>query len=237
MLHRLFHVGGGVQYKAVARFQSERGSGKKVHESLKHAAHVSGGILRFYRRHVFGRYASLEEAAADLITTRHVRKTDGEIPFATHSVIQPAAILGCNAARDAPFRQIVRQRGAEQRDGFHSIEDRFGRLRQESRFAHFWNRYIGGFRYEFHLFHEVAASDKLPGKREDVATLAKTEVVPELFRHVHTERGRALAPVRGDIPQLVAASSDRLMPQPCEEVRKGYLPHGVNFRPFHNLFS
>ena len=92
---------------------------------------------------------------------------------------------------------------------------------------------MGGLRYELHLFHEVVASDKLPGKREDVAALARTEVVPELFRHVHTERGRALIAVWRTIPQFVAASSYRLMSQPCEEVRKGYMPHGIDFRPFH----
>ena len=32
-------------------------------------------------------------------------------------------------------------------------------------------------------------------RRKDVATFAQTEVVPELFRHVHTERGRALIAV------------------------------------------
>lgn len=53
---------------------------------------------------------------------------------------------------------------------------------------------------------------------------ARTEVVPELFRHVHTERGRALIAVWRTIPQFVAASSYRLMSQPCEEVRKGYMP-------------
>ena len=77
------------------------------------------------------------------------------------------------------------------------------------------------------------ASDKLPGKREDVAALARTEVIPELFRHVHAERGCALVAVWRTIPPLVSASSDRLMPQPCEKVRKGHLPHIVNVRPFH----
>ena len=65
-------------------------------------------------------------------------------------------------------------------DGFHSLKDRFGRFRQDGGFSHIGSRHrhIGGFRYELHLFHEVPASDKLPGKREDVATLAQTEVIP-----------------------------------------------------------
>ncbi len=92
---------------------------------------------------------------------------------------------------------------------------------EEQRLFRCGKPHMGGFRYELRLLHEVAASDKLPGKREDVAALAQTEVVPELFRHVHTERGRALTSVRGKIPQLVTASSDRLMSQPCEKIRKG----------------
>lgn len=66
-----------------------------------------------------------------------------------------------------------------------------------------------------------------------IVTGSDTEVVPKLFLHVHTERRRALIAVWCTIPQLVAASSDRLMSQPCKEVRKGYLPHGIDFRPFH----
>ena len=96
---------------------------------------------------------------------------------------------------------------------------------------------MGGFRYEPRLHHEITASDKLPGKREYVAALAQAEVVPELFRHVHTERGCSLVAVRRTIPQLVSASSDRLMPQPCEEVRKGYPLHVFNVRPFHTRLS
>ena len=99
------------------------------------------------------------------------------------------------------------------------------------------NRHIGGFRYELRLLHEVIALQKLPGKREDVAALAQTEVVPELFRHVHTERGCALAPVRGKIPQLVTAPSDRLMPQPCEKIRKRHPSDSIYFRPFHARVS
>ena len=95
------------------------------------------------------------------------------------------------------------------------------------------NRHIGGFRYKLRLLHEVVALQKLPGKREDVAALAKPEIVPKLFCHVHTERGCALAPVRGDIPQLVTAPSDRLMSQPCEKIRKRHLSDSIYFRPFH----
>ena len=79
--------------------------------------------------------------------------------------------------------------------------------------------------------------DKLPGKREDVAAFSKTEVVPELFRHIHAKRGCALIAVWRTIPQLVAASSDRLMSQPCEEVRNGHLSDDVYFRPLHARVS
>jgi len=69
-----------------------------------------------------------------------------------------------------------------------------------------------------------APSDKLPGKREDVAALARTEVVPELFRHVHTERGRALIAVWRTIPQLVTVLRGR----PYRSARQppGALPVG-----------
>ena len=125
MLHCLFHVGNRVQYEAVTLFQSERGSGKEVHESFKDAAQVSRRAFRLDRRHILRRHASFEEAAADLISTRYVRETDGEIPLATHSIIQSAAIPRCYVVRDAPFRQIVRQWRTKQRDGLHSFEGRF----------------------------------------------------------------------------------------------------------------
>ena len=113
------------------------------------------------------------------------------------------------------------------------LKGRFGRFRQVQRLFRCDKRHTGGFRYESCLRHEVTASGKLPGKREDVTALAQTEVVPEPFRHVHTERGRALTAVRRTIPKFVSAPSDRLMPQPREKVREGYLPHGVYIRPFH----
>lgn len=53
------------------------------------------------------------------------RKTDGEIPLATHTVIQSATIPGCNAVRDATFRQIVRQWRMKQWGGFHTLKGRF----------------------------------------------------------------------------------------------------------------
>ena len=92
MFYRLFNVGNRVQHKAVARFQSDRDGGKKVHEALKDAAHVRQRAFCLDQRHILRRYASLEEAAADFIPARHIRKADGEIPFATHTVIQSAAI-------------------------------------------------------------------------------------------------------------------------------------------------
>lgn len=122
-----------------------------------------------------------------------------------------------------------------QRDGFHFLKDWFGRFRNIGRLAKLNNLHIGGFRYELHLFYEVTASDKLPGKCEDVATLAQAEVVPELLLHVHTERGCALTAIWRTIPQLVSASSYRLMSQPCEKLCKSYLPHGFNFCPFHTM--
>ena len=47
------------------------------------------------------------------------------------------------------------------------------------------HRHVGGFRYELRLRHEVTALQKLPGKREDVAALAQTEVVPEPVSYTH----------------------------------------------------
>ena len=50
VFHRLTHVGNGVQHKAVAiAAYTECSSGQKVHEALKHAAYVRGGIFRFYQ--------------------------------------------------------------------------------------------------------------------------------------------------------------------------------------------
>ena len=63
--------------------------------------------------------------------------------------------------------------------------------------------------------------------------LPKPKSYQSSFRHVHTERGGAFTAVRRTIPQLVSAPPDRLMSQPCEKVREGYLPHGVYIGPFH----
>ena len=90
--HCLFHVGNRVQYEAVSLFQFERGSRKKVHEAFKNAAHVSRRAFHLDQRHIFRRHASFEETAADFISACHVRKTDCKISFATHSVIQSAAV-------------------------------------------------------------------------------------------------------------------------------------------------
>ena len=60
---------------------------------------------------------------------------------------------------------------------------------------------------------------------------------PKSYQSVHTERGCALAPVRGKIPQLVTAPSDRLMPQPCEKIRKRHPSDSIYFRPFHARVS
>ena len=50
MLHRLFHVGNGVQHKTVAIADyAECGSGKEIHKSLEHAAHVGSGIFQLYQ--------------------------------------------------------------------------------------------------------------------------------------------------------------------------------------------
>ena len=74
---RLFHVGDRVQYKVVAPFAyAERNSGKEVHKSLVHAASVSAGGFRPYQRHILRRHATLEMAAADFITARHIGETD-----------------------------------------------------------------------------------------------------------------------------------------------------------------
>ena len=123
--HRLFHVGNRVQHKTVTRFQSERGGGKEIYEALKYAAQVSRRAFRLDRRHILRRHASFEETAADFISTSHIREADGEIPLATHSVIQLAAIPECNALRNTPFRQIVRQWRMKQCGSFHSFKGRF----------------------------------------------------------------------------------------------------------------
>ena len=39
----------------------------------------------------------------DFIATCHVRKANGKIPFPTHTVVQAAAVTGCDGVRDAPF--------------------------------------------------------------------------------------------------------------------------------------
>ena len=221
MFQSLFHVGDGVQHKAVTRCQTERDGGQEVHKALEHAAHVRRDVPRLDQRHVLWWYATLETAASGFIAARHVRKADGKVPLTTHAVVQAAAVAGCNGIRDASFLQILRQRRAEQRDGFHSLKGRFGRFRQVQRLFCCGKRHTGGFRYESRLRHEIPASGKLPDKREDVAALAQAEVVPELFRHVHTEGGRAFTAVWRTIPQLVSAPSDRLMSQPCEKVRNG----------------
>ena len=233
MFQSLFHVGDGVQHKAVTRCQTERDGGQEVHKALEHAAHVRRDVPRLDQRHVLWWYATLETAASGFIAARHVRKADGKVPLTTHAVVQAAAVAGCNGIRDASFLQILRQRRAEQRDGFHSLKGRFGRFRQKQRLFRCDKRHTSGFRYESRLRHEIPASGKLPDKREDVAALAQAEVVPELFRHVHTEGGRAFTAVWRTIPQLVSAPSDRLMPQPCEKIREGYLPHVFYIRPFH----
>ena len=69
--------------------------------------------------------------------------------------------------------------------------------------------------------------------RADMENEDLIKTISEPFRHVHAERGRALIAVWRMIPQLVSAPSDRLMSQPCEKVREGYLPHSVYIRPFH----
>jgi len=76
---------------------------------------------------------------------------------------------------------------------------------------------------------------KLPRKREDVAALSQAEVVPEMFCHVHAERGCALTPVWGEVPQFISDPSDRLVSQPCKKIRKGNPPHNVNVRLFHTV--
>ena len=124
MFQSLFHVGDGVQHKAVTRCQTERDGGQEVHKALEHAAHVRRDVPRLDQRHVLWWYATLETAASGFIAARHVRKADGKVPLTTHAVVQAAAVAGCNGIRDASFLQILRQRRAEQRDGFHSLKGR-----------------------------------------------------------------------------------------------------------------
>ena len=88
-------------------------------------AHISLRTFHFDQRHILRRHAAFEKTAADFKAARYVRKTDGEIPLATHSIIQSATIPGCNAVRDATFRQIVRQWRMKQWGGFHTLKGRF----------------------------------------------------------------------------------------------------------------
>ncbi len=90
----------------------------------------------------------------------------------------------------------------------------------------------------FACFHEVVALQKLPGKREDVAALAHTEVVPELFRHVHTERGCALiarygARYHSSLPLLLTGSC----PSRARKSASGIFLTCIYFRPFHARVS
>ena len=77
MFQSLFHVGDGVQHKAVTRCQTERDGGQEVHKALEHAAHVRRDVPRLDQRHVLWWYATLETAASGFIAARHVRKADG----------------------------------------------------------------------------------------------------------------------------------------------------------------
>ncbi len=135
---------------------------KKVHEALEHEALVSRGCPSPLPVTHLWRYATLEKAASGFIATCHVRKADGKIPFPTHTVVQAAAVAGCDGIRDAPFRQILRQRRAEQRSDLHILKNGFGRLREIGGLFPSGNRHIGGFRYELRLLHKVIALQQTP---------------------------------------------------------------------------
>ena len=68
------------------------------------------------------------------------------------------------------------------------------------------------------LFHEVVASDKLPGKREDVAALARTEVVPEPVSYTHLQHLRVHG---GNIPQRQYVRVPWTLPRTEQERTEG----------------
>ncbi len=187
---RLLHVGDRVQHKAVSvTGYAKRHGREKVHEALEHEALVSRDIFRPYQRYGFRRDAPLEISASDFISTSHIQESrqrntvfhahrssggsSGGMRFRKGCPVPlntPSAVSGAAERPPHPQRQVRSASG-------------------ETRLFPSGNRHIGGFRYELRLLHEVIALQKLPGKREDVTALAQTEVVPKLFRHVHTERG------------------------------------------------
>ena len=66
--------------------------------------HSSAGMsFAFTSDTDFGGMQPFEISASDFIATCHVRKANGKIPFSTHTVVQAAAVTGCDGVRDAPF--------------------------------------------------------------------------------------------------------------------------------------
>ncbi|EYA74112.1 hypothetical protein M133_3852 [Bacteroides fragilis str. S24L26] len=131
-----------------------------------------------------------------------------------HSIIQPATMAGRNLVGDTPFCQVVRQCGAEQGKDLHLLKNGSRRFRTRRLPLHSGKRCAGCFRYEPCLREKIGTVHELSRECEDVTPFSQTEIIPDLFLHIHMKRRCAFAPVRCGIPQLVTASFHRFMPQP-----------------------
>ena len=124
----------------------------------------------------------------------------------------------------------MEQRPALQGQHFHILEAVPGGLPHFGIMARLiiLQRHVRHLRHIPRLREEIITFDELPRKGEDVASLARAKIEPEVSLRVHLEGRRMLFPVRRFVPDGVGSSLHGVMPQPREEV--------FQRKPFHRFY-
>ena len=167
-------------YMILTTTDAEHNGGKEVHKALVQMTDTAVPVNDCY---VLWRHATLEETITDLIATAVVLEANCKKTFAIVAVFHLTTETACHVSRYSTLTQVLPECRMAQRL-FHNISERivlhlFSLIHSLlTMWKQCWEAATKSFRNELGLCHELITVDELPGKIEDVATLANTVIIP-----------------------------------------------------------
>ena len=151
---------------------------------------------------VFGCDTAFEKTVTHFKSSRHIRKTDGEIGLAVMGEVELFTLRLCQSDVYAPLLQVSEQCRMGEFAHLQMLETRFGCLlaKRERYGTDVWCL----FRYLAKQIRHMVGCVQYPCKCDDVTTSSQSIIEPQVAVGVHLERGFRFLTERGFIPQAVS---------------------------------
>ena len=176
--------------------------------------------------------AALEETVAHFISSRHVRKPDGEIGFAIMGEVQFLTFWLCQGGIYTSFLQVTEQCRMGKFFHFQMLETRFGCLlvKRERYRSDVWHL----LRYLTKQIGNIVRTVKFLRQCDDVAASAQPVIEPQIVFHTHLKRCFCFLPERGFVPKVVSLLLHGRVAQTLQIVRQFDC---FCFLNVHNVYS